>query len=118
MKLNFHSQKPTRASSPLSSIKLGMFAFFISLSNTNVQATTSFSSNGCNTSFEGIVKSVSSAPLSSTPKFNITFSVEKVLRGSIDREFSVSMIQPSSNRLSVGDRVSVVAHNGLICSIN
>lgn len=118
MKLNFHSQKPAHVSSLLSSVKLGMFAFFISLSNTNVQATTSFSSNGCNTSFEGIVKNVTRAPLSSLPKFNIKISVERVIKGSVSDEFSVSMIQPSSAHFRVGDRVSVVAHDGLICSIN
>jgi hypothetical protein len=117
MKLNFHSQKPAHASSLLSSIKLGMFAFFISLSNTNVRATTSFSPDGCNTSFEGRVKNVSRAPLSSMPKYNIIFTVEKVIKGNVGEEFSVTMVQPSSTHLKVDDQVKILAHDGLICSI-
>ena len=117
MKLNFHSQKPAHVSSPLSSIKLGMFAFFISLSNTFVWATTSFSSDGCNTSFEGIVKTVSRAPLSSLPKFDVTIDVKKIIKGDVPVEFSISIVQPSSSHFKTGDHITVVAHDGLICSI-
>ncbi len=116
MKLNFHSQKSVYTSYKQNFKKLGMLVFFISLSS--VKATTSFSLSGCNTSFKGIVKSVSSAPLSSASKLNIKIKVEEVFRGDVSPEFSTTMVQTSSKRLKEGDRVSVVAHNGLICSIN
>lgn len=96
--------------------KLGMFAFFISLSN-NVSATTNFSPESCNTGFFGVVKSVanSSAPSSSLPKERITFEVKETLKGEPGLEYSLDIIKGGPHTFKIGEKFRVYAEDYLVC---
>jgi hypothetical protein len=94
-----------------------MFAFFISLSN-NVLATTNFSPESCNTGFMGVVKEVSDsrAPFSSLPQETITFQVSKVLKGTPQSEYSLTVLKGGPHQFKVGEKLEVYAQDGLACS--
>ena len=94
-----------------------IFAFFISLSNSTL-ATTHQSSNSCNTSFVGVVKTVanSSAPFSSLPMVEVTFSVKESLRGNPEQDYTLKVIKNDLNPFPVGSTFEVIAHDHLACS--
>ncbi len=118
MRLYFPTLRAAQVDSSLTLKKLGMFAFFISLSN-NTLATTNFSPESCNTGFMGVVKKIadSSAPFSSLPQETISFDVSKAFKGQPSREYSVTLIKGGTYNFKVGDTYKIYAQDGLICSL-
>ena len=118
MRLYFPTQRTAQVISSHQLLKkLGMFAFFISLSN-NVLATTNFSPESCNTGFLGVVKEVSDsrAPFSSLPQEKITFKVSKIIKGVPSAEFSLTVLKGGPHHFKVGEYLEVYAQDGLACS--
>lgn len=119
MRLYFPTMRAAVVDSSLMLKKLGMFAFFISLSN-NTLATTNFSPESCNTGFVGVVKKIadSSAPFSSLPQETISFEVSNSLKGEPGDEYSVTLLKGGPIKFEVGETMKVYAHDGLICSLD
>ena len=117
MRLYFPTQRAARVDSSLLFKKLGMFAFFISLSN-NVLATTNFSPESCNTGFKGVVKEISDsrAPFSSLPQETISFTVSEVIKGELGDEYSLTVLKGGPHHFKVGEKLKVYAQDGLACS--
>lgn len=118
MRLYFPTQRTAQViSSRMLLKKLGMFAFFISLSN-NVSATTNFNPESCNTSFLGVVKTItdSRAPFSSLPQETITFKVSQVKKGNTGDEYSLTVLKGGPHQFKVGEKFEVYAQDGLACS--
>ena len=139
MKLNFHNtEKKTRCTAKrnyvcaglkkfsFSNFSFGLLILFISLSNTNVRATTTVSSSSCPVHFTGVVESVvdSSAPFSpmapgkSRPKITITFSVVEVASDSqeeVGETFTLNIVKGGPQKFTEGDEYEVYAENGYLC---
>lgn len=92
----------------------GLFIFLIdiSFSNTIVRDT-------CPDKFEGsVLKMVDNdVPLSNLLKVNVTFEIEKIIRGNLQKYKTISVIKYANHNFQVGKRYLLELRDNKICSI-